>query len=93
MVRTYVYGHQVEEEEAEVVHRYDSRITLSMLGVVAGDLQRGAAWFREAWVMACKIHGAEHQEAVKEKELLDLAERAVAAASVRANQRAQCLLL
>ncbi len=74
----------------------DIRKTLGWLGVVAvkqGDLQRGAAWSREAWVMACTIYGAEHKEAVKEKGWLDDAERAVAAASVRANRRRQCLLL
>ena len=73
----------------------DIRKTLSWLGVVAVkqyDLQRGAAWFREAWVMACKIYGAEHKEAVKEKGWLDYAERAVAA-SVSENERMQCLLL
>ncbi len=72
------------------------RITLSWLGGVAveqGDLQRGAAWSREAWVMACKIYGAEHKKAVEAKGWLDDAERAVAAASVRANRRTQCLLL
>jgi tetratricopeptide (TPR) repeat protein len=81
-MRRQVYG------GPEVVHD-DSRHTLSWLGRVAvkqGDLRRGAARSREAWVMACKIYGAEHKEAVKEKELLHLVERFVAGASVSANE-------